>query len=73
MAVSPDGRLLAFTGNRGLIMLVNAVSKQWVADLSANASVRSFEFSADGRRLFTLSGRPAAGPIHGAGVPRTRR
>ena len=71
--MSPDGRLLAFTGNRGLIMLVNAVSKQWVADLSANASVRSFEFSADGRRLFTLSGRPAGGPIHGVGGPRTRR
>ena len=56
MAVSPDGKLLAFTGARGLVMLLNARTKQWVADLSANSSVRGLQFTADGSRLFTLTG-----------------
>jgi WD40 repeat protein len=60
MAVSPDGRLLAFAGTKGVVMLVNARTRQWVADVAANRPVRALQFSADGSRLFTLTGAPDA-------------
>ena len=56
MAVSPDGKLLAFAARRGVVMLLNATTKQWVADLSSSAPVADLKFTANGQQLFTLSG-----------------
>ena len=48
---SPDGSMLAFGGNDGYIILVDAKSKQWVADLKMNGSCRSVTFSPSGDRI----------------------
>jgi U3 small nucleolar RNA-associated protein 18 len=42
---SPDGSLIAFIGNDGYIILVEAKSKSWVADLKMNGSARAVSFS----------------------------
>ena len=45
---SPDGTLIAFIGNDGFIILVEAKTKMWVADLKINGSVRALAFTPDG-------------------------
>jgi len=45
---SPDGKLIAFIGNDGYIILVDARSKHWVADFKLNGSVRAVSFTPDG-------------------------
>lgn len=45
---SPDGSLIAFVGNDGYIILVEAKTKLWVADLKINGSVRALSFTPDG-------------------------
>ncbi len=45
---SPDGKLIAFIGNDGYIILVEAKSKMWVADFKMNGSARAVSFSPDG-------------------------
>lgn len=47
-AVSPDGRIIAFYGNDGYIILVDSATKQWMMDLKMNGSVRSICFTPDG-------------------------
>jgi len=42
---SPDGSLIAFIGNDGYIILVEAKSKMWVADFKMNGSARAVSFS----------------------------
>ena len=48
---SPDGRIIAFVGNDGYIVLVDAHSKHWIADLKINGSVRAITFTPDGQYL----------------------
>jgi len=45
---SPDGKLIAFMGNDGYIILVDVLSKQWIANLKLNGSVRAVSFTPDG-------------------------
>lgn len=48
MTTSPDGRVIAFVGNDGFIILVDAKTKHWIADLKMNGSVRAITFTPDG-------------------------
>ena len=48
---SPDGRLIAFVGNDGYVVLVDAQNKHWVGDLKLNGSVRAISFTPDGKQL----------------------
>ena len=48
---SPDGKLIAFFGNDGYIILVDVQSKQWIANLKMNGSVRAVTFTADGEYI----------------------
>ena len=50
---SPDGKLIAFIGNDGFIILVEASSKLWVGDLKMNGSCRALCFSPDGREILS--------------------
>jgi len=50
-AASPDGRTLAFLGNDGYIILVDVKSKQWIADLKMNGSVRAVTFTPDSEQI----------------------
>jgi U3 small nucleolar RNA-associated protein 18 len=45
---SPDGRTIAFLGNDGYVVLVDAHTKHWIADLKMNGSVRALTFTPDG-------------------------
>mmetsp|Transcript_16249 Transcript_16249/g.32684 ORF Transcript_16249/g.32684 Transcript_16249/m.32684 type:complete len:464 (-) Transcript_16249:1478-2869(-) len=56
MATSPDGRLIAFVGNDGWIILVEAKSKLWVADLKMNGSARAVTFSPDSECVIASGG-----------------
>lgn len=49
--VSPDGKIIAFTGNDGYIVLVDSHSKHWIGDLKLNGSVRAVTFTPDGRYI----------------------
>ncbi|CAB9525449.1 RNA-associated protein 18 homolog [Seminavis robusta] len=42
---SPDGKLIAFGGNDGYVILVDVHSKQWLANLKLNGSVRAIAFT----------------------------
>lgn len=46
-SVSPDGRVIAFVGNDGYVILVDGKTRQWIGDLKMNGSVRSITFSGD--------------------------
>jgi U3 small nucleolar RNA-associated protein 18 len=48
---SPDGKLIAFIGNDGYIILVDVQSKQWVANLKMNGSARAVTFTPDGEYI----------------------
>lgn len=48
---SRDGRLIAFVGNDGYVILVDGKTRQWVGDLKMNGSVRTVEFGKDGEHL----------------------
>ncbi|ORX63246.1 WD40 repeat-like protein [Basidiobolus meristosporus CBS 931.73] len=52
--VSPDGEYIAFQGREGYIVLVSQRTKQWVANLKMNGQVRSIDWSADGRYLYSI-------------------
>lgn len=49
--VSPDGRTIAFIGNDGYVILVDAKTKHWIADLKMNGSVRAVTFTPDGEYI----------------------
>mmetsp|Transcript_682 Transcript_682/g.1424 ORF Transcript_682/g.1424 Transcript_682/m.1424 type:complete len:597 (+) Transcript_682:135-1925(+) len=49
--VSPDGKLIAFVGNDGYVVLVDAFSKQSIGSLKLNGSVRAITFTPDGSEL----------------------
>ncbi|KAL7531830.1 hypothetical protein ACHAWF_003927 [Thalassiosira exigua] len=50
-ATSPDGRLIAFVGNDGYVILVDGKTRRWVGDLKMNGSVRAVTFSGDGEHV----------------------
>ena len=50
-STSPDGTLIAFIGNDGYIILLEAKSKMWIANLKMNGSARAVSFTPDGRYL----------------------
>jgi U3 small nucleolar RNA-associated protein 18 len=49
--VSPDGCTIAFIGSDGYIILVDAHTKHWIADLKMNESVRAVTFTSDGEEI----------------------
>jgi U3 small nucleolar RNA-associated protein 18 len=49
--VSPDGSTIALMGNDGYIVLMDAHSKSWIANVKINGSVRAVAFTADGQEL----------------------
>ncbi|KAJ3321045.1 U3 snoRNP protein [Blyttiomyces sp. JEL0837] len=51
---SPCGRFLAFLGRDGYVILVSKQTKQWIANLKMNGSVRAIDFSKDGRFLYSI-------------------
>eukprot|EP01104_Vermistella_antarctica_P020710 TRINITY_DN8977_c0_g1_i1.p1 TRINITY_DN8977_c0_g1~~TRINITY_DN8977_c0_g1_i1.p1 ORF type:complete len:573 (-),score=148.32 TRINITY_DN8977_c0_g1_i1:100-1818(-) len=50
---SPDGQYITFLANDGYILLVSQRSKQLVASMKMNGSVRSAAFSPDGAQLYS--------------------
>eukprot|EP00271_Cylindrocystis_brebissonii_P009231 TRINITY_DN2392_c0_g1_i1.p1 TRINITY_DN2392_c0_g1~~TRINITY_DN2392_c0_g1_i1.p1 ORF type:complete len:600 (+),score=141.35 TRINITY_DN2392_c0_g1_i1:463-2262(+) len=54
--LSPDNRLIAFLGNAGRIALVSQQTRQLVANLKMNGSVRAAAFGAGGNELVTSGG-----------------
>jgi len=47
-SVSRDGKMIAFMGNDGYVILVDGKTRQWVGDLKMNGSVRAIEFEEGG-------------------------
>jgi hypothetical protein len=47
---------VAFLGRCGYVVLVCAVTKQWVADLRLNGTVTAIDFSRDGKSLYAIGG-----------------
>eukprot|EP00271_Cylindrocystis_brebissonii_P009232 TRINITY_DN2392_c0_g1_i2.p1 TRINITY_DN2392_c0_g1~~TRINITY_DN2392_c0_g1_i2.p1 ORF type:complete len:340 (+),score=48.84 TRINITY_DN2392_c0_g1_i2:695-1714(+) len=54
--LSPDNRLIAFLGNAGRIALVSQQTRQLVANLKMNGSVRAAAFGSRGNELVTSGG-----------------
>lgn len=54
--VSPDNKQIAFLGNDGYILLSSLATKQWVANLKMNGSVRSVSFAENGNHLLSTGG-----------------
>jgi U3 small nucleolar RNA-associated protein 18 len=50
-AVSSDGKVIAFLGNDGYIILLDGVTRRWIGDLKMNGSVRAIAFSSDGEYI----------------------
>eukprot|EP00535_Pseudo-nitzschia_heimii_P003969 CAMPEP_0197179694 /NCGR_PEP_ID=MMETSP1423-20130617/4555_1 /TAXON_ID=476441 /ORGANISM="Pseudo-nitzschia heimii, Strain UNC1101" /LENGTH=597 /DNA_ID=CAMNT_0042629639 /DNA_START=78 /DNA_END=1871 /DNA_ORIENTATION=- len=50
-AVSSDGKLIAFVGNDGYVVLVDSHSKQSIGSLKLNGSVRAITFTPDGSEV----------------------
>ncbi len=45
--VSPDGRVIAFVGNDGYVVLVDGKTRQWIGEMKMNGSVRALTFTED--------------------------
>ncbi|KAJ3157588.1 U3 snoRNP protein [Geranomyces michiganensis] len=54
--VSPDNKYLVFAGRDGRIMVLSNATKQWIGDLKMNGTVKTVDFSADGRSLYSFGG-----------------
>jgi U3 small nucleolar RNA-associated protein 18 len=54
-SLSPDGKYITFLGKDGYIILVSRRSKQWIANLKMNGTVRSLCYSPD-NQLYSLGG-----------------
>ncbi|KAI9342883.1 WD40-repeat-containing domain protein [Obelidium mucronatum] len=54
--VSPSGKFIAFLGRDGYIVLISGQSKQWIANLRMNGTCTAFDFSKDGRFLYSIGG-----------------
>jgi len=51
--VSPDGSHICFLGNDGTLLLASGRSKQWVANMKLNGTVRAAQFSADSKHIYS--------------------
>ena len=51
--VSPCGKFIAFMGNDGEVILVNAKDKQMIGSCRMNGTVRCIDFSHDGTTMFS--------------------
>ncbi|RKO86303.1 WD40-repeat-containing domain protein, partial [Blyttiomyces helicus] len=54
--VSPCDKYIAFTGRDGCIILISRQTKQWIATMKMNGTVRAIEFSPDGQLLYSFGG-----------------
>ena len=54
--ISPDGQLIALLGNDGYIVLLHGKTKQWIANLKINGSVRAMAFTSDSSKLYATGG-----------------
>jgi U3 small nucleolar RNA-associated protein 18 len=52
--ISPDGKLVAFAGSQGYIILASLKSKQCVGTLKMNGDVKNLSFAADGKELLSI-------------------
>ncbi|TPX35459.1 hypothetical protein SmJEL517_g02075 [Synchytrium microbalum] len=52
--VSPCNRYIAFIGDAGYIILVSRDTKQWIANLRMNGTVKSLCFSSDGEMIYSV-------------------
>lgn len=52
--VSPCNKYIAFLGANGYIILVSRKTKQWIADLKVNKTVRDIDFSKDGQYIYAI-------------------
>ena len=57
-ALSADGEYLSFIGKDGYIILVSRKSKQWIANLKMNGTVRAICHSSN-NKLYSLGGKLA--------------
>jgi U3 small nucleolar RNA-associated protein 18 len=54
--LSPNGNNITFFGNSGHLMLVDMRSKNWIANLKMNGTLRAADYSGDGSELFSFGG-----------------
>jgi U3 small nucleolar RNA-associated protein 18 len=52
--VSPCNNYIAFLGTNGYIILLSRKTKQWIADLKINKTVRDIDFSKDGQYIYAI-------------------
>jgi U3 small nucleolar RNA-associated protein 18 len=52
--VSPCNNYIAFLGTNGYIILLSRKTKQWIADLKINKTVRDIDFSNDGQYIYAI-------------------
>jgi len=55
--VSPCNNYIAFLGTNGYIILLSRKTKQWIADLKINKTVRDIDFSKDGQYIYAIGGK----------------
>ncbi len=53
--ISPDDQYIAFLRRDGYIGLASRSSKQWIADFKMSSSVKSVDFSSDGKTMYSIS------------------
>eukprot|EP00455_Lapot_gusevi_P020805 TRINITY_DN2198_c0_g1_i1.p1 TRINITY_DN2198_c0_g1~~TRINITY_DN2198_c0_g1_i1.p1 ORF type:complete len:527 (+),score=88.25 TRINITY_DN2198_c0_g1_i1:51-1631(+) len=54
--VSPSNDYITFLGEDGYLVLVSQASKQWVANLKMNGTVRAAAFNSDSTQLYSTGG-----------------
>lgn len=55
--MSPDGKIIASSGNYGEIHLFTAKSKEWITTLKMNGAVNALTFNSDGKRMYSFGGK----------------
>jgi len=54
--LSPDGNNITFFGNDGTLLMVDMRSKNWIANLKMNGSLRAADYSGDSLDLYSFGG-----------------
>ncbi|KAG9295388.1 hypothetical protein G9A89_013417 [Geosiphon pyriformis] len=55
-SISPCGGYIVFAGRDGYLILINSQTKQWIANMKINDSIKGFDWSGDGKYLFCIGG-----------------